>query len=178
MHNCLKGIGVRDKIKLIASGKTASGFDIISKIAVGADVVNAARTMMMALGCIQSQSCNTNRCPTGIATQDPVRGKALDIDSRHQRVANFQRNTLNSFFDIVGAMGLDDPDKLAPRHIWRRVEDESKRYFDEIYPSLAEYELLGDKIEGVYNVEWAMASADTFVSQPTDGSRAIHRPDI
>ncbi len=178
VHNCLKGIGVRDKIKLIASGKTASAFDIVSKIAVGADVVNAARTMMMALGCIQSQSCNTNRCPTGIATQDPVRGKALDIDSRHQRVANFQRNTLNSFFDMVGSMGLDDPDKLAPRHIWRRVEDESKRYFDEIYPSLAENELLGDEIEGVYNVEWAMASADTFLPQPTDGARAIHRSDI
>jgi len=178
VHNCLKGIGVRDKIKLIASGKTASAFDIVSKIAVGADVVNAARTMMMALGCVQSQSCNTNRCPTGIATQDPVRGKALDIDSRHQRVANFQRNTLSTFFEMVGAMGLDDPNKLAPHHIWRRVEDESMRYFDEIYNSLAENELLGDKIEGPYSVEWAMASAETFAPQPTSGSRAIHRSDI
>ncbi len=178
VHNCLKGIGVRDKIKLIASGKTASAFDIVSKIAVGADVVNAARTMMMALGCVQSQSCNTNRCPTGIATQDPVRGKALDIDSRHQRVANFQRNTLSTFFEMVGAMGLDDPNKLAPHHIWRRVEDESMRYFDEIYNSLAENELLGDKIEGPYSVEWAMASAETFAPQPTSGSRAIHRSDV
>ena len=82
--------------------------------------------MMLSLGCIQSQSCNTNRCPTGIATQDPVRGKALDIDARHIRVANFQRNTLKVFFEMVGAMWLDDPAKLVPHHIWCRGSYETK----------------------------------------------------
>ena len=75
VHNALVGAGLRDRIKIIASGKTASSFDLLAKIAVGADSVNAARTMMMALGCIQSRHCNTNMCPTGVATQDPARSK-------------------------------------------------------------------------------------------------------
>ena len=162
VHNCLVGCGLRDRIVLVASGKTASAFDMITKLAAGADLVNAARTMMMALGCIQSQSCNTNRCPTGIATQDPVRGRALDVDRRHQRVANFQRNTLNTFFDLVGAMGLDDPDKLTAHHIWRRRGDETKAHFDEIYPTLADGALLGERSEGPYGGAWAQASADSF----------------
>jgi len=165
VHNCLVGCGLRNRIKLIASGKTASAFDMVSKLAAGADMVNAARTMMMALGCIQSQSCNTNRCPTGVATQDPQRSKALDVEAKHIRVANFQATTLKTFFDMVGAMGLDDPGLLEPHHFWRRVGDGSKRSFDEIYPSLEQDELLREDIQHVYAKEWAKASARSFHSQ-------------
>ncbi|MEM8959337.1 MAG: FMN-binding glutamate synthase family protein [Pseudomonadota bacterium] len=168
VHNCLRGIGLRDKIRVISSGKTASGYELVRKIAVGADLVNAARTMMLSLGCIQSQSCNTNKCPTGIATQDPVRSRALDIDTRHLRVANFQRNTLKVFFDMVGAMGLDDPDKLVPHFIWYRGTNEAKFHFDEIYPSLERNALLDGKAEGDFAREWALASAESFAPNVTE----------
>ncbi|MEZ7906924.1 MAG: FMN-binding glutamate synthase family protein [Pseudomonadales bacterium] len=163
VHNCLVGIGVRDKIRLIASGKTATGFDIVSKLAIGADIVNAARTMMLALGCIQSRACNTNNCPTGIATQDPNRGKALNVQQRHLRVANFQRRTLDSAFHLIGAMGLDDPEKLTPNMIWRRSANETNQYFDEIYPSLRAGELLSNEIHPDYVRHWQSATAESFV---------------
>lgn len=120
VNNALVGVGLRDKIKIIAAGKTASSFDLLAKIAAGADVVNAARTMMMAIGCIQSRHCNTNLCPTGIATQDPARAKAINVEDKSERVKNFHHNTLASFFELVGSMGLDDPAKLVPQMIKRR----------------------------------------------------------
>ena len=165
VHNCLTGVGLRDKIRVIASGKTATGFDVVTKLAVGADLVNAARTMMLALGCIQSQSCNTNKCPTGIATQDPDRGKALDVESRHKRVANFQKRTLESAFDMIGAMGLDDPDDLFSHLIWRRNADETSQHFDEIYPAIGTHSLLGSSPPNMYAQDWRLASADTFAPQ-------------
>lgn len=91
---------------LIASGKTVSGFDMIKKIAVGADMVNAARTMLFAVGCIQALRCDTNICPSGIATQDPQRNLAVDVALRQQHVANYHRATIRGFLDLVGAMGL------------------------------------------------------------------------
>ncbi|GAA3919360.1 FMN-binding glutamate synthase family protein [Litoribacillus peritrichatus] len=121
VHNALVGVGLRDKIKIIASGKTASSFDLLSKIAMGADLVNAARTMMFALGCIQSKSCNTNHCPTGIATQDPARSKAINVEDKSNRVYNFHRKTLDSFYELVGSLGLDDPADLAPHMVKRRT---------------------------------------------------------
>jgi len=120
VNNALVGVGLRDNIKIIASGKTASSFDLLAKIAAGADVVNAARTMMMAIGCIQSRHCNTNRCPTGVATQDPARAKAINVEEKSERVKNFHHNTLASFYELVGSMGLDDPAKLVPQMIKRR----------------------------------------------------------
>jgi len=120
VHNALVGVGLRDKVRIIASGKTASSFDLLAKIAVGADTVNAARTMMMALGCVQSRHCNNNRCPTGVATQDPARAKAINVEDKSERVKNFHHNTLKSFYKLVGSMGLDDPANLMPQMIKRR----------------------------------------------------------
>jgi glutamate synthase domain-containing protein 2 len=165
VHNCLVGSGLRDKIRVISSGKTATGFDIVTKLAIGADIVNAARTMMLALGCIQSQSCNTNKCPTGIATQDPVRGRALDIESRHLRVAGFQQRTLRSAFDMIGAMGLDDPDKLFPHLIWRRGADGVNQHFDEVFPRLQANCLLEGAVPENWATDWQLASAETFAPQ-------------
>ena len=165
VHNCLVGAGLRERIKIIGSGKTASGFDIVSKLALGADLVNAARTMMLALGCIQSQSCNTNACPTGIATQDPVRGKALNVEHRHKRVANFQAKTLESAFELIGAMGLDDPDDLFPHLIWQRGADGTNLHFDELFPALNPGDLLGEEVPEAFARDWALAAAETFEPQ-------------
>ncbi len=165
VHNCLVGTGLRGKIRLIASGHTASGFHMVEKIAAGADLCNAARTMMLALGCIQSQSCNTNTCPTGIATQNQKRGKALDVQSRHKRVTNFQAATLGSFFDMLGAMGLDNPDKLTAHYIWKRGAGGTRFHADDIYPPLAPNELLGDDLHPEYVTNWGLASAESFLPQ-------------
>ena len=165
VHNCLVGTGLRKKIRIISSAKTATGFDIVTKLSIGADAVNAARTMMLALGCLQSQACNTNKCPTGIATQDPVRGKALDVESRHKRVARFQQRTLRSAFEIIGAMGLDDPDKLFPHLIWRRGANGANHYFDDVFKPLVENALLGDAVPEEWSSDWELASADTFAPQ-------------
>jgi glutamate synthase domain-containing protein 2 len=166
VHNCLVGTGLREKTRVISSGKTATGFDIVTKLAIGADMVNAARTMMLSLGCIQSQSCNTNKCPTGIATQDPVRGKALDVESRYPRVASFQQRTLHSAFEMIGAMGLDDPDKLFPHLIWRRGADGINQHFDEVFPLLETNALLEGNIPQTWQQDWELASAESFAPDP------------
>ena len=165
VHNCLVGTGLREKIRIISSAKTATGFDIVTKLAIGADAVNAARTIMLALGCLQSQACNTNKCPTGIATQDPARGKALDVESRHKRVASFQQRTLHSAFEIIGAMGLDDPKKMYPHLIWRRGANGINQHFDDVFPPLAANILLGDAIPDEWTRDWQLASAETFEAQ-------------
>lgn len=162
VHNCLLGIGLRSQIKLIASGKTASGFEMLSKLALGADMVNAARTMMMALGCIQSLACNTNHCPTGIATQDPVRNKALDVNKKYIRVKNFQQGTVESCMELIGAMGLENPDQLNATHILQRSDDNRNKRFDEIYTSLEEGELLSGVINPHYDKHWQRADSERF----------------
>ena len=163
VHNSLVGINLRDKIRIIASGKTATGFDVLLKMALGADLVNAARTMMFALGCVQSQACNTNRCPTGVATQDPIRGKGLNVEQKHRRVANFQEHTVSSFLELLEAMGVDDPAKLSPHHIKRRVSDHTAQPLDELYPILQQGELLGTDINPRFKRIWEIATPDQFV---------------
>ena len=163
VNSMLIGCGIRNKISIIASGKTASSFDLLSKIAAGADSVNAARTMMMALGCIQSQSCNTNLCPTGIATQDPIRGKAIDIKAKADRVNNFQRNTLNSFFELVGSLGLDDPKALSANMIKRRTSYSLNTSLGVTVPNLKEGDLINQAVLPYpWKQWWQGASSEAF----------------
>ena len=123
VHNTLVGAGVRDKIKIGVSGKIISAFDIARMLALGADWCNSARGFMFAVGCIQSRACHTNKCPTGVATQDPYRQRALHIPDKAQRVYNFHKNTLKSLAAIVGAVGLHHPKDLQAYHIARRLEN-------------------------------------------------------
>jgi glutamate synthase domain-containing protein 2 len=167
VNNMLIACGLRKEIKIIAAGKTASGFDLLSKIAVGADTVSAARTMMMALGCIQSQSCNTNHCPTGIATQDPARGKAIDVPSKGQRVANFQHNSVHAFFELVGSMGLNDPKLLTPNMLKRRSEDGLTLAWDSVVHLLPKNAFvdteLFNNIHPLWQSYWKNASSEHFM---------------
>lgn len=163
VHNALTGIGVRDKIKIIASGKTASSFDLLAKLAMGADCVNAARTMMMALGCIQSRHCNTNLCPTGIATQDPARSKAIDVELKSERVKHFHHNTLESFFELLGSMGLDDPQKLLPQMLKRRTPYGLLRSVGSLNAPLKVGQLLQDsELDPAWATWWQQASHEQF----------------
>lgn len=166
VHNALVGAGLRDKIKIIASGKTASSFDLLAKIAMGADTVNAARTMMMSLGCIQSRHCNTNMCPTGIATQDPARSKAINVSDKSERVKNYHKNTLNSFFELVGSMGLDSPEKLQPHMLKRRTPYGLLMSVGSLIEPLKENDLTSEnQISGPWNHWWSMAQTEDFYSE-------------
>jgi glutamate synthase domain-containing protein 2 len=167
VHNALTGVGLRDKIKIIASGKTASSFDLLTKIAVGADIVNAARTMMMAIGCIQSRHCNTNLCPTGVATQDPARAKAIDVEDKSERVKNFHHNTLHSFFELVGSMGIDDPAKLVPQMIKKRSPYGTQMSLGSLVAQLKPNDLLATnnergELDESWQYWWQASSAEQF----------------
>lgn len=163
VHNALVGVGLRDKIRIIASGKTASSFDLLSKIAVGADIVNAARTMMMAIGCVQSRHCNNNLCPTGIATQDPARAKAVDVDNKSERVKNFHSNTLKSFYELVGSMGLDDPAKLMPQMIKRRSSNGLLMPVASLVTPLKPNILIDNaELDEPWQHWWSQSNADSF----------------
>lgn len=163
VNNALIGVGLRDKIRIIASGKTASSFDLLSKIAVGADLVNAARTMMMALGCIQSRHCNNNLCPTGIATQDPIRAKAVDVQDKSERVKNFHNNTLKNFYELVGSIGLDDPAKLTPNMVKRRTSEGLLMPVSRLIQPLHENAFIdGSEVPEPWLYWWQNSQSDSF----------------
>ena len=120
VHNSLVGAGLRERIKIGASGKVISAFDIARCLALGADWCNSARGFMFALGCIQSRSCHTDHCPTGVATQDPVRQRAIVVTDKAERVFYFHANTLHALADLVGAAGLNRPGDITPHHLMVR----------------------------------------------------------
>ncbi len=162
VHNCLVGTGLRRYIKIIASGKVISGFDVLSKIALGADMCNTARGMMFALGCVQARQCHSNHCPTGIATQDPRRMFALNIDDKAPKVASFHAATINSFLAILGAAGLEYAEHLTPKHIHRRLAGTREATYDVLYSYLSEQAILRGEAAKDYLIDWAEASADHF----------------
>lgn len=162
VHNALVGIGVRDKIRVIASGKVANGFDILTKIALGADMCNVARGMMMAAGCIQSRQCHTNTCPTGVATQNQRLAKGLDVDDKKVRVAQFHDNTVHAFLELIGAMGLANPSDLHPRHVKRRVAEDVVKSFNEIYEYVEAGCYLNNQVSEVFKRHWELADPKRF----------------
>lgn len=162
VNNCLRGIGVRDKVRVICSGKVATGFDMVEKFALGADMCNAARSMMFAVGCIQALHCNTNRCPSGVATQDPVRGRAVNVPQKRQRVHRFHDATLESFREILGAMGKATVSELQPADIRRRMADEGEMSYADMYEFLDDGALLGKKIPAKFAADWKAATAAHF----------------
>ncbi|HUD85493.1 MAG TPA: FMN-binding glutamate synthase family protein [Xanthobacteraceae bacterium] len=166
VHNALIGINARDRIKLGAAGKIISAFDIARAMALGADWCNSARGFMFALGCIQSQSCHTDKCPTGVSTQDAVRQRALVVPDKSERVFNFQRATIEALAELVGAAGLDHPTEFSPAHFSRRVSAHEVKSFAELYPPLEPGELLAGTGDKRYEIPWAMASAKEFRALP------------
>ena len=144
-RNFLLGANLRKDIKIIASGRVVNGFDLVRTLALGADVTNSARAMMFALGCIQALKCNTNQCPTGIATQDPKLFEGLNVDDKRVRVRNYQHKTVHTALEIVGALGLDSPKDLRPEHVWRRVDGFKSKSYEGIYHTLEVGSLLDGK---------------------------------
>ena len=163
VHNTLVGLGLRDRVRLVGAGRIASAFDIARTIAMGADWCNAGRGFMFALGCIQSRTCHSDHCPTGVATQDPRRWRTLDVEDKARRVANFHGNTLRALRDLIGAAGLEHPSQLGPEHILRRVSPTEVRSLSALYRFLEPGELL-DRVpeHAVFRTFWQMSRADTF----------------
>ena len=162
INQVLIGAGLRNRIKLISAGQTASGFDMLEKIIVGADTVNAGRSMMMALGCIQAQSCNTNHCPTGVATQNASRARAIDVPEKSERVRNFHYATVRAFSELCGAMGHSNPCNLQPSDLYARVGGGMKN-FDQIYKPLTLGQLHNNEpIPEYYRDDWLKATASNF----------------
>jgi glutamate synthase domain-containing protein 2 len=163
VHNTLVGTGLRDRVKVGASGKIISGFDMARTLALGADWCNAARGFMFAIGCIQAQSCHTDTCPTGVATQDPLRQRALVVPDKAPRVANFHRNTLKALAELLSAAGISHPAALRPHHIAQRISSSEVRLLSAAYPELRPGELLtGVFRHTIYRAAWPMAQADSF----------------
>ncbi|MGQ0620423.1 MAG: FMN-binding glutamate synthase family protein [Panacagrimonas sp.] len=163
VHNTLVGLNLRPHIKLGASGKIISAFDLSRTLALGADWCNSARGFMFALGCLQAQACHTGHCPTGVTTQDPIRQRALVPEDKATRVANFHRNTLVALGELTGAAGLSHPGRLGPQHIVRRVSNNEVRLLSTMVKFLKPGDLLENRAEHpVYAVFWKMASAESF----------------
>ncbi len=172
VHHALIGVGLRDRIRLGASGKIASAFDMARAMALGADWCNSARGFMFALGCIQSLSCHTDRCPTGVATQDPTRQRALLVPDKATRVRQFHEATLKALAELVAAAGLDHPSQLRPEHFCRRVSPEQVRSFAELYPAPAPGALLRGTDDPRFRDAWELADPHSFA--PRSPARAVH----
>jgi len=132
--DALEGFNLREEVRVIASGKIITAFHAARALALGADLCNSARGMMLALGCVQSLECNTNRCPTGITTQDRRLTRGLDVTDKSQRVARYQRETLHALLDLASSAGLDSPTELDRSHIYRRIDQQRVCRYDELFP--------------------------------------------
>jgi len=156
VNRALQGIGLRHKVRLIAAGKAMSAFHVVRLLALGADTVNAARAMMFALGCIQSRSCNTDKCPTGIATQDPARYRALDVELKSQRVASYHKAMIENLLELLAAAGLEKLDQ-------QRVGGTVIKNYDEMYPPIPNGCLLDDSaVPERWKTTWSLADANSW----------------
>ncbi len=164
VHNTLVGVNLRSRISIGAAGKVVSAFDLVRLMALGADWCNAGRGFMMALGCIQAQSCHTGKCPTGVTTQDPVRQRALVVPDKAERVRNFHRSTLRALQELVQAAGLDHPSQLSAHHIVRRLTDTEVRLLSNLIMQVEPGALLGplDNQHRVFRQYWPVATAHSF----------------
>ncbi|WP_315786668.1 MULTISPECIES: FMN-binding glutamate synthase family protein [unclassified Bradyrhizobium] len=164
VHNALVGLNIRDRVKIGASGKIATAFDMARAMSIGADWCNSARGFMFALGCIQSLSCHTDRCPTGVATQDPTRARALVVPHKIDRVYNYHHATLHALTELLAAAGLEHPQDLRPIHFSQRTSTTEVSSFAKLYPSLRPGELLDGTQDVRFRDAWAMARPDTFAA--------------
>lgn len=162
VHNGLVGAGLRDRIKVGASGKLVTAAKITTALALGADWCNTARGFMFSVGCIQAQRCDTNRCPTGVTTQDHRLQRALNIDDKARRVHNFHRNTVHAVSEMIAAAGLDHPSHLTPSHLFRRVDQLRVMRLDQIYPPLEPGALLDGAASEDFQRFWDEATPDSF----------------
>jgi glutamate synthase domain-containing protein 2 len=171
VHNTLKGVNLRSRIRLGCAGKVVSAFDIARMMALGADWCNSARGFMFALGCIQAQTCHTGHCPTGVTTQDAHRQQALHVPTKADRVFNFHQQTLHALLEMVQAAGLSHPGAISAHHIVRRLDDNQVRLLANLVPQMPDGGLLASDMEtsldnqhNVFKIYWQRAQASSFAA--------------
>ena len=164
VHNALVGCDLRSQIKIAASGKVSSAFTIARNLAIGADWCNAARGFMMAVGCSQAQRCHTNTCPVGVATQDPLRQRALHVPDKSERTHHFHKLTMETLSEIVAAAGLNHANELRPWHVCLRTSRTEVMPYDEAFHFLEAGSLLNgsDGQHPQFQKHWQRATADSF----------------
>ncbi len=158
VHNALVGVGLRDQLRIAASAKRTSGFEIAAAMAMGADWCNSARGFMLAVGCIQAQSCHTNKCPVGVTTQDPKLQRALDVDDKAERVYRFHRNTVEALAEVTAAAGLSHPTELTADHLWWRLSLTDVRPLGRLYELFEPGQLLDGKVSESLRPYWEGAN--------------------
>ena len=174
VNNALTGVGLRDRVVVIASGKILTGFHMARALALGADLCVSARGMMFALGCIQALRCNSGHCPTGITTQDPALVYGLDVEDKTPRVTRFQAATVRSLLELLGAMGLSHPRELNPHTIYRRVSDSQVRTYAQIHEFLSDGALLADDAGvGSWQDDWRTACGESPGASAKAGRAAV-----
>jgi glutamate synthase domain-containing protein 2 len=161
LHNALVGVGLRDRVKIGCSGKVATGSDIVKRLAQGADYCNAARAMMMAVGCLQTQRCNTNECPVGVATQDPKRSRALNVPDKTERVYHYQHAAVAEAQRLIASMGLHSPADVTPHHLVRRIDHQNSLSYEQMYDWLKPGQLVDEPPE-TWATDWERADAESF----------------
>jgi glutamate synthase domain-containing protein 2 len=166
VQNILVGAGIRDRMKLGASGKMVTASAMAQSMALGADYCNSARAFMFAVGCIQSQRCHTNQCPVGVTTQDPKLQRALVVPDKAERVHQFQRNTVHALAEMIAAMGLDHTDQLTYDHVIRRVSQYEVRTFGEIHQPFQTGALLAGEAPERFQFAWDNTTTDRFRPSP------------
>lgn len=163
VYDCLNGFGIKSQIKIIASGKVISGFDIIRCLSLGADLCNSARGMMFALGCIQALECHANTCPTGVATQNPDLTKGLVPQEKSVRVANFQHETIKNAMELMASAGLKHPDDVTRDVVSTRVERNVVETFAQTFPELETGCLLNENtVPKEFLYFWKKANSEKF----------------
>jgi glutamate synthase domain-containing protein 2 len=172
VHSALIGANLRKDIKLGASGKITTGFDIARTMALGADWCNAARGFMFAVGCIQAQQCHTDKCPTGVATQDLSRQGAISVPTKSERVASFHKETVKALAELIAAAGLDHPSQLLPELFMRRAAPDRTMTLAEVYKHLEPGELLRGTNHPIFRDAWRRAQARSF-APVLDGAKPL-----
>jgi glutamate synthase domain-containing protein 2 len=163
VYDALNGFGIKDQIKIIASGKVITGFDIIRNLSLGADLCNSARGMMFALGCIQALECHANTCPTGVATQDSNLMKGLVPEEKSVRVARFQKETVKSAVDLMASAGLSHPNDVTRDVVTTRIDRNKVETFAELFPELETGCLINENsVPKDFLYFWNKASLDKF----------------
>jgi glutamate synthase domain-containing protein 2 len=169
VHNTLRGVGLRDQVKIGCAGKVVSAFDIARLMALGADWCNSARGFMFALGCLQAQTCHTGHCPTGVATQDPLRQRSLVVPDKAQRVYNFHQQTLHALKELVQAAGLEHPSQITAHHIVRRSTDHKVKSLAQLMlTQLPDRALLESDLQAlplIYRQSWGKVGPQSFLMQ-------------
>ncbi len=181
VHNTLVGVNLRERVRIGCAGKVITAFDIARMMALGADWCNAGRGFMMALGCIQAQSCHTGHCPTGVTTQDAQRQQALVVPDKASRVAQFHRSTLHALQELVQAAGLQHPKDITAHHIVRRISDTEVRLLSNLITRMQPGALLGplEAQHNVFRLYWPLSSAHSFAaSEPALEPSVPHHVEV